>query len=84
MIRISKGNDFKEVTRGVYESIFKPLGYEPVIEAKSVEVKPTANKVVDKPKTIKVSSKSKTNNTDDALKSKYDVFDENESSDKGE
>ena len=67
MIRISKGNDFKEVTKGVYESIFKPLGYEPVIEVKEVkEVK--VKKTVSKPK------------VDDSLKSKYDVFDEKEES----
>ena len=64
MIRISKDNDFKEVTKGVYESIFKPLGYKPVIKAKEVKVK----KTISKPK------------VDDSLKSKYDVFDEKEES----
>jgi hypothetical protein len=64
MIRISKDNDFKEVTKGVYESIFKPLGYKPVIEAKEVKVKTSASK----PK------------VDDSLKLKNDVFDEKEES----
>ena len=44
MIRIFKNNQTMTVTKGAYESFFKPLGYQVVIEAKEKSVK------VDKPK----------------------------------
>lgn len=44
MIRIYKDNDVKLVTQGVYNSMYKPLGYKPIIE----ETKPKA--VVKEPK----------------------------------
>ena len=44
MIRIFKNNQTMTVTKGAYESFFKPLGYQVVIEAKEKPVK------VDKPK----------------------------------
>lgn len=34
MIRIFKDKDIKTVTKGAFESIFKPLGYKQVIEVK--------------------------------------------------
>lgn len=34
MIRIFKDKDVKIVTKGAFESIFKPLGYKQVIEVK--------------------------------------------------
>lgn len=44
MIRIFKNNDVQLVTKGAFESIFKPLGYKQVIEVK--EEKPVLkNKV---------------------------------------
>ena len=32
MIRIFKDNDIKVVTQGAYNSLYKPLGYKPIIE----------------------------------------------------
>ena len=59
MIRIFKDNDVKLVTNGVYNSIYKPLGYKPIIEEKKVEpvVQPKKEEV--KPEQIKESSKPK-------------------------
>lgn len=34
MIRIFKNNDVQLVTKGAFESIFKPLGYKQFIEVK--------------------------------------------------
>lgn len=39
MIRICKDNDIQVVTKGAYETLYKPLGYKPVIEVKAKEVK---------------------------------------------
>ena len=36
MIRIVKNNDVKVVTQGVYNSLYKPLGYKPIEDAKKV------------------------------------------------
>ena len=36
MIRIFKDRDNKFVTRGAYETFYKPLGYQVVIEEKKV------------------------------------------------
>lgn len=38
MIRIYKDNDVKLVTQGVYNSMYKPLGYKPIIEEKKSKV----------------------------------------------
>ena len=51
MIRIFKDRDNKVVTRGAYETFYKPLGYQVVIEEKKVHK--TENKTtveVTKPK----------------------------------
>lgn len=51
MIKIKKDNDEKLVTRGVYENVFKRLGYELVDEktkAKEVVAKPITKPVADK------------------------------------
>lgn len=45
MIKIYKNNETKVVTKGAYESFFKPLGYQIIVDM--VEEKP---KKVDKPK----------------------------------
>ena len=47
MVTIFNKNDTKVVTKGAYESFFKPLGYQVVIEAKEKPVK------VEKPKVEK-------------------------------
>lgn len=39
MIRIYKDNDIKVVTQGVYNNLYKPLGYKLVIEEKTQPVK---------------------------------------------
>lgn len=59
MIRIFKDNDVKLVTNGVYNSLYKPLGYKPVIEEikKEPVVQPKKEEV--KPEQIKESSKHK-------------------------
>ena len=36
MIKIIKGKDTKVVTQGVYNSLYKPLGYKPIEDAKKV------------------------------------------------
>lgn len=63
MIKIYKSNDYKVVTRGAFESIFKPLGYQPVetpkkvvsVQPKKVEPEVTepksTEKIVRKPRT---------------------------------
>lgn len=38
MIRIFKDNDVKVVTNGVYNQLYKPLGYKPVIEEEKPRV----------------------------------------------
>lgn len=48
MIRIHKNNETRVVTKGAYESFFKPLGYQIIVDM--VEEKP---KKVEKPKTEK-------------------------------
>lgn len=37
MIRIFKDNDIKVVTQGVYNNLYKPLGYKPIIEEKKAK-----------------------------------------------
>ena len=39
MIRIYKNNDIKYVTKGAYESFYRPLGYNKVIETPVVKPK---------------------------------------------
>ena len=60
MIRIFKDNDVKLVTNGVYNSLYKPLGYKPIIEEPKKEpvvVQPKKEEV--KPEQTKESSKTK-------------------------
>lgn len=38
MIRIFRDNDIKVVTNGVYNQLYKPLGYKPIIEEKKSKV----------------------------------------------
>ena len=47
MIKIIKGKDTKVVTQGVYNSLYKPLGYQPVETTKKVV---TAKPKVEEPK----------------------------------
>jgi len=58
MIRIFKENDIKVVTNGVYNSLYKPLGYKPVIEEVKEEqvIQPKKEEV--KPEKTKESSKT--------------------------
>ena len=46
MLRIYKDNDVKVVTNGVYNSLYKPLGYKPVIESKPITEKKPVNKTI--------------------------------------
>ena len=57
MIRIFKGNDIKFVTQGVYNSLYKPLGYKPIIEETKQPkvVKPIEE--IKQPKTIQHNKK---------------------------
>ena len=61
MIRIFKDKDNKVVTRGAYETFYKPLGYQIVIEEKkAVKVEPKATVETTEPKeeeVVRVSSK---------------------------
>lgn len=64
MIRIYKNNDIKYVTKGAYESFYRPLGYNKVIETPVVkpkvekEIKTQLNEEVKPtPKRRRVSSK---------------------------
>lgn len=62
MIRIYKNNtDMKVVTKGAFESIFKPLGYKQVIEVKEKKAKENEEKISPK------FSKSKTKEKDTEL-----------------
>ena len=55
MIRIYKDKDTKVVTRGAYNTFYKPLGYKPIIEQEVVVEKP--KKVEDKETTIQTSTR---------------------------
>ena len=69
MIRIYKDNDNKLVTKGAFEQIYKPLGYNiilDVVEGKVEEQidekvidKPMENETVIKPKRVSSSRKNK-------------------------
>lgn len=59
MIRIYNNKDTKVVTKGAFESIFKPLGYKQVIEVKENKTKTNEDKVV--PKFSKSKAKEKDN-----------------------
>jgi len=52
MIKIFKDNDTKVVTQGVYNSLYKPLGYKPVEATKPVApIQPKVEEtVVEEPK----------------------------------
>ena len=67
MIRIYKDNDNKYVTKGAYETFYKPLGYKTVldvepqkIEEVKEEVKVQLDEVVRKPRRTRGSSNKKT------------------------
>lgn len=45
MIRVCKGNDTVVVTRGLYEEVYKPLGYK-ILHKTSVEIR-EKTKIVD-------------------------------------
>lgn len=62
MVRIyNKNNEVKIVTKGAFESIFKPLGYKLVIDVKETKVKENEDKVIPKV------NKNKTKNKDTEL-----------------
>ena len=48
MIRVYKNNDIKYVTKGAYESFYRPLGYNIIIES------PVAKPEVEKESTIQL------------------------------
>ena len=52
MIRIYKDNDIKLVTQGVYNNLYKPLGYKPVIEEKKEKT------VINEPKVVEPEGKT--------------------------
>lgn len=54
MIRIYKDTDSKVVTKGAYNTFYKPLGYKPVIKQEVVE-KP--KKVENKETTVRPSTR---------------------------
>lgn len=62
MIRIYKDTDSKVVTRGAYDTFYKPLGYKPVIEQEVVE-KP--KKVENKETTVRPSTRVTSSKRDD-------------------
>lgn len=62
MIRIYNNKDIKVVTKGAFESIFKPLGYKQVIEVKENKTKTNEDKVV--PKFNKPKAKDKEKETE--------------------
>ena len=61
MIRVFKDRDNKLVTRGAYETFYKPLGYQIVIEEKkTVKVEPKTTVETTEPKegdVVRVTSK---------------------------
>lgn len=65
MIRIYKNNDYKYVTKGAYESFYRPLGYNKIIEEPHVKVeepkeeKTQLDEVIETPKKTRVSSNKK-------------------------
>lgn len=66
MIRIFKDNDVKVVTQGVYKNLYKPLGYQPVIEIKpevKAEVKPEVKVVVKEEVTVKPNENKESSKT---------------------
>ena len=62
MIRIYKNNDYKYVTKGAYESFYRPLGYNIIIEEpqkKKEVVREKENQldeIIETPKRTRVSS----------------------------
>ena len=62
MIRIYKDTDYKVVTRGAYDTFYKPLGYKPVIEQEVVE-KP--KKVENKETNVRPSTRVTSSKRDD-------------------
>lgn len=74
MIRIYKNNDIKYVTKGAYESFYRPLGYNIIIEEakieKNLEVKIEKEETIqldevkETPKRTRASSNKKVNKED--------------------
>ena len=70
MIRIYKDKDIKLVTKGAYETFYKPLGYNTIIETPQIkeEVKTEQNVQLNDeviiPKRTRVSSNRKTKKED--------------------
>lgn len=53
MILIHKDNEVRKVTKGAFESFFKPLGYKIIIDTKVKEVKkdiPKKEEIIEEPK----------------------------------
>ena len=65
MIRIFKNNDYKYVTKGAYESFYRPLGYNTIIEEpqskkeEPKEEKTRLDEIKETPKKTRVSSNKK-------------------------
>ena len=57
MIRVYKDRDTKLVTKGAYETFYKPLGYKIAIEEKKIVTK----ELKDKKETIKSETKTRSN-----------------------
>lgn len=45
MIRIYKDNDNKYVTKGAYETFYKPLGYKIVLDIKAQKIEETKEEI---------------------------------------
>lgn len=60
MIRIYKGDNQKLVTKGAYETFYKPLGFNIVYEKKTIMAKEEPKKVeIVKPKKVKTKENDK-------------------------
>ena len=76
MIRVYKNNDVKVVTKGVYDTIYAPLGYKLIIEenkqakAKETTIEPIKEEVVnDTPIVVKEEKTEVTTKTKESSKS---------------
>ena len=60
MIRIYKGNNQKLVTKGAYETFYKPLGYKTVIENKPQKIEePKEEKIVQLDDEVRVTRRTR-------------------------
>ena len=60
MIRIYKDNDQKLVTKGAYETFYKPLGYKTVIENKPQKIEePKEEKIVQLDDEVRVTRRTR-------------------------